>query len=72
MGSTHDIRGNYSQDLVSNAQFRMEAVKKYLTDGVVSQIEGMERGQYLKVVRDKVAEPIPQPPQRGLIARVLG
>ena len=57
---------------MSNAQFRMEAVKKYLTDGVVSQIEGMERGQYLKVVRDKVAEPIPQPPQRGLIARVLG
>lgn len=60
------------KDLVSTAQFRMEAAKKFLQDMMIGVIEAMGRGEYARMLRAKLAEQGEQPPARGILGRVFG
>ena len=56
--------------MLSRSQYRLDAVKKYLTDISLAQIEEKERAGWLKLVKDAIDEPLPVAPPRGLMGRV--
>jgi hypothetical protein len=55
--------------MLTNGQFRLDAVKAYLIDNVQTELAKMERGTWLNTVRDAVDEPVPVAPV-GLLGRV--
>jgi hypothetical protein len=75
---THDIGGVHKattityKDMLSNGQFRLDAVRAFLIDNVQTELAKMERGTWLNTVRDAVDEPLPVAPRAGLVARVAG
>ena len=48
----------------------MDAIKKYLSEAVLSELEPNDRSDWLKTVKASVDAPMPVAPPRGLIGRV--
>ena len=62
---------SYIKEMLSSGQFRMDAVKKYLSDAVLAQIEQSDRAEWLKTVKAAVDLPVPVAPPRGILGRLL-
>ena len=60
---------SYIEDTLATALSRQDAVKKFMNEAVLAEIERIDRAEFLKKVKAKIDEP---PQARGIIARAVG
>ena len=64
--------------MLDSIQFRMDAVKKFMVDGVVEVLDDLERGEFARKLKSAVEEPVAAPAgpagpaARGMLGRMLG